>query len=515
MSRFVLGLDSSTQSLTALLIDIEKREVAGEESLNFDASLPSYGTESGVLPNEDPNVVHSPPTLWADALDQLLATLVEKKWPLDQVSTIAGSGQQHGTVYFKASAANTLSQLDSSKGLAEQLRDHFSRSTSPVWLDSSTAEDCAALTEAIGGHQPMHRCTGSSAYERFSGPQIRRFARTEPQAYSETAHILLVSSYMASLLAGKIVGTDHGDASGMNLMDLSSKSWNSDLLQASAPELEGRLGSPIPSTTIVGSISSYFVERYGFSAQTEVMAWSGDNPNSQVGLGLTQDGDCALSMGTSDVLFATLKSLPQTAGDEGHLFYTPTGDIMSLLCFSNGSLAREKVRDQFDLDWTSFDEAIDGTPVGNDGGLMLPWFLPEIVPKVLDAGVIRSGFDIDDVGANCRAVVEGQMLSRRLHAANLGINPRRLRVTGGASRNERITRIAADVFACPVEEIDISASAALGAALRALHHRVGGAIEEVVSPFVEISKVTDPDPSNVATYRNSLEAFARLESEHL
>ena len=88
-------------------------------------------------------------------------------------------------------------------------------------------------------------------------------------------------------------------------------------------------------------------------------------------------------------------------------------------------------------------------------------------------------------------------------------------MTGGASRNERITRIAADVFACPVEEIDISASAALGAALRALHHRVGGAIEEVVSPFVEISKVTDPDPSNVATYRNSLEAFARLESEHL
>jgi len=51
MARFFLGLDSSTQSLSAVVIDLDSRKVIYEKSLNFDQALPQFKTRNGVLPN--------------------------------------------------------------------------------------------------------------------------------------------------------------------------------------------------------------------------------------------------------------------------------------------------------------------------------------------------------------------------------------------------------------------------------------------------------------------------------
>jgi len=61
-----LGLDSSTQSLTAVAIEIPARKILGAWSVNFAARLPAYGTENGVLRGADPRVAHSPPLMWVD-----------------------------------------------------------------------------------------------------------------------------------------------------------------------------------------------------------------------------------------------------------------------------------------------------------------------------------------------------------------------------------------------------------------------------------------------------------------
>ena len=71
MAKLFLGLDSSTQSLSAVIIDADRRKVVYEISLNFDQTLPQYGTQNGVLPNPDPLVKHSSPLMWAEALDRL------------------------------------------------------------------------------------------------------------------------------------------------------------------------------------------------------------------------------------------------------------------------------------------------------------------------------------------------------------------------------------------------------------------------------------------------------------
>ena len=59
MSDLFLGLDSSTQSLSAVVVDLTTRQIVHEVSLNFDKTLPDYGTQNGVLRSPDPAVVHA------------------------------------------------------------------------------------------------------------------------------------------------------------------------------------------------------------------------------------------------------------------------------------------------------------------------------------------------------------------------------------------------------------------------------------------------------------------------
>ena len=70
-----LGFDSSTQSLTAIVIDSDTRKVVHSDSLGFDETLPHYGTRHGVLPRAHPDEALSSPLMWAEALDVMFGRL--------------------------------------------------------------------------------------------------------------------------------------------------------------------------------------------------------------------------------------------------------------------------------------------------------------------------------------------------------------------------------------------------------------------------------------------------------
>src|SRR5437016_1592622 len=117
MARLFLGLDSSTQSLSAILIDLDARRVVHEASLNFDKTLPHYKTQNGTLRSSEPLVVHSPPLLWVEALDALFAQLRQSGVALGDILAIAGSGQQHGSVYLNNRAEAALANLNPARSL--------------------------------------------------------------------------------------------------------------------------------------------------------------------------------------------------------------------------------------------------------------------------------------------------------------------------------------------------------------------------------------------------------------
>jgi xylulokinase len=519
-----VGLDCSTQSLSAAAIEIEgsRREVLIEHAVDLDVQFPHFGTRHGVLPSADPHVARTPPLVWVEALDHLMWWLAQDSGlPLGRIAAIAGSAQQHGSVYLNETAAPTLSRLTPEPPIAEQLAGIFSRAESPIWMDSSPAPECEAITAAVGGPEALARLTGSRAAARFTGPQIRRFAVGDPTGYAHTASIHLVSSFLATLLAGRSATVDPGDGAGMNLMDIARGVWSPAALEATAPDLLRRLPEIRPSATVVGPLAPYWRKRYGFPA-SQVVTFSGDNPSSLVGAGLVRDGQVGISLGTSDTLFAPRPGPEPDPSGAGHVFGSPMGGFMGLICCRNGSLARERVRDAFGLDWTGFSRALRETPPGNGGAVMLPWFEPEVTPPVSRPGVRRYGLDPADGPANVRAVVEGQMLALARHSRWLGARPAAIHAMGGAAANREVLQVMADVHGAAVYPLRVGNAACLGAALRALHAErlaAGRPLSwpEVIRGFAEpdtASRVS-PVPANVARYAELAGTYESCEEQAL
>lgn len=296
----------------------------------------------------------------------------------------------------------------------------------------------------------------------------------------------------------------------MNLWDIRTNTWNNSLLQLcggkfGADDLKKKLGDVPPDGGVhLGKVHRYFVERWSFHPDCTVVASTGDNPSTILSLPL-RPLDAMVSLGTSTTF---LMSTPQCKPDPAtHFFNSPTtpGLYMFMLCYKNGGLAREQVRDAVNEKfgtsdpsnpWSNFDKTLlEKPPAGQKTdsdpmkmGLYFP--RPEIVPNLRngewhynynpkDKSLEESldGWDrpLDDV----RAIVESQMLSLRLrsrelvHSPSEGVpaQPRRIYLVGGGSRNQAIAQVAGEVLGGTegVYKLDVGENAcALGAAYKAV-----------------------------------------------
>ncbi|KAG9347787.1 hypothetical protein JZ751_003802 [Albula glossodonta] len=404
-----LGFDFSTQQLKVIAVD-ENLNVIHQNNVQFDSELPEYRTQGGVHVQSDGLTVTSPVLMWVKALDIILEKMKNAGFDFSRVKALSGSGQQHGSVYWKTGARHVLENLNPERHLHELLQWSFAVVDSPVWMDSSTTEQCHDLERAVGGAQRLADITGSRAYERFTGNQIAKIWKIKPEEYQQTERISLVSSFASCLFLGNYADIDFSDGSGMNLMDIFSKQWAQDCLNATAPQLQSKLGTPVPPMAVLGPVSAYFVSRYGFPVDCRVLAFTGDNPGSLAGMRL-QEGDIAVSLGTSDTVFLWIKDPKPTV--EGHIFCNPVDcqAYMALICFKNGSLTRERIRNECaGGSWEVFSKALRSVPMGNNGNIGIYFDAMEITPPV-------AGFSQE---VEIRALVEGQFLAKRVHAEKLG-----------------------------------------------------------------------------------------------
>ena len=506
-----LGLDSSTQSLSALVIDPGSGSVIATAAVNFGKDLPQYGAPSGFIPGGTNGEVHADPMMWLDALD-LAFKLLATETDLSRITHIAGSGQQHGSVYLNKSFEEALRTLDPQTSLSEQISATLSRQTSPIWMDTSTGEECAEITSAIGTSAEVCARSGSVAVERFTGPQIRRFFKNDPESYRETDRIHLVSSFIASVLAGKSVPIDFGDGAGMNLLNIATRSWDSELLNATAPDLGEKLLPPSSCLEPKGTVSAYFCEKYGLSHTCEICPFTGDNPASLVGMGATTPGRIVISLGTSDTFFAAMPEPKTDPQGFGHVFGNPAGGFMSLICFRNGSLAREALRDEVSVDWVAFEKQALGETISSAGeNLTLPFYGAEITPRFDFTTPVTQFSEDGTPGLRIRSLLEGQFLNMKLHSEWMEVPTERIRLTGGAAQNDGIAQVVADVFQAPVERFEVSNSAALGAALIAAT-AAGHDLVSLQEIFCKASpgSTLEPDPSLAGKYSTALQEYTKL-----
>ncbi|PAV77204.1 hypothetical protein WR25_11655 [Diploscapter pachys] len=368
-------------------------------------------TTDGVLIADDRKTIRSPVKMWLQAMDIVLERL-PKSIDITKLRGISGCAQQHGTVYWKEGGEDMLKQLKPGSNLHE-------------------------------GLQKMAEITGSRAHLRFSGPQIKKIVDENPNVWRNTQPVSVISSFACSLFLGKIAPIDYTDGSGMNLMN------------------------------IQGTISSYMSSRYGIPSECITLPFLGDNPASLAGLNLSK-GDIGVSLGTSDTVFFTTHVYKPSI--DAHIFLHFSGkndEYMPLVCFKNGSLTRERIRQKVGCSWQEWNSTIAQTKPGNSGKIGFFFDTDEIAPRISRGDYL---YDENDARKEeftkeelARAVFESQCMKMRLYAEKMGcaIGKGRLILTGGASTNSSLQQMLADTFSVPVYTIDSPDSAALGGAMRA------------------------------------------------
>jgi xylulokinase len=253
---------------------------------------------------------------------------------------------------------------------------------------------------------------------------------------------------------------------------------------------------------------------------------------------LSTPGDAVLSLGTSTTFLLAIapSDTPPARFTTSHLLAHPTtaGAHIAMLCYKNGSLAREKVRNEHaNGDWACFNELVATMPPGNDGHWGLYFPLPEIIPpnvvgnfyfKPKDGVTEPTPIETLPGTAHPRAILESQLLSIRARVAAIlhqdAPRLRRLVLTGGASTNPVIRQLSADVFGIPAHVAEnTSEAAAIGGALLARYAwwlSNGGAalsFEKMRAGDPERMKlVANPDEEITKVYDGLVEAYTLCEN---
>ncbi len=252
---------------------------------------------------------------------------------------------------------------------------------------------------------------------------------------------------------------------------------------------------------------------------------------------LSTPGDAVLSLGTSTTFLLAIppSDTKPARFTTSHLLAHPTTTDahIAMLCYKNGALAREKVRNEYaGGDWERFSELVTAMPPGNNGfwGLYFP--LPEIIPpnvvgnfyfETRDGTVAPTEVAALPATAHPRAILESQLLSIRARVAAIlhqdAPRLRRLVLTGGGSTNPTIRQLSADLFGIPayVAE-DTSEAAATGGALLARYawHKNNGipdSFEKVRAGDAERMRVVaKPDEDITKVYDGLVETYLVCEN---
>ena len=141
--RLALGLDSSTQSLSEIVINIDTAEKCFEHTIDYraDTRTNCFGIgEDYILPPKSEGEAEQPPLMYLASLDAMFVDMREAGVALENIVVINTSGQQHGHVYLNRNAAIIFSNMQRGRKQHIRIKNTFSRYL--LVLHCTNMDDC-------------------------------------------------------------------------------------------------------------------------------------------------------------------------------------------------------------------------------------------------------------------------------------------------------------------------------------------------------------------------------------
>jgi xylulokinase len=418
----VVGVDSSTQSTKALVVDASTGQVVASGQAPHTVST-GAGRESD-------------PRQWWDALCEALHQCGE---PAHEAAAVSIGGQQHGLVTLDAHGDPVRPAL--------------------LWNDVRSAPQAHRLVEELGGPKAWADRTGSVPGPSFTVTKWAWLAEHEPEAVRATAAVRLPHDYLTELLTGQGT-TDRGDASGTGWWASATESYDEEVLAHVGldPALLPRVVQP---GEVAGTVRD--AHDLPFSKGTLVAPGTGDNAAAALGLGLRPSVP-VLSLGTSGTVYAVSKRRPTDPTGTVAGFADAHGDWLPLACTLNCTLAIDRIATLLGLDR----EAVEPSR----GVTLLPYLDGERTPALPHASGLLHGLRHDTApGQLLQAAYDGAVHSL-LGALDLVLDADAdrtapLLLIGGGARGTAWQDTVRRLSGRPVQVPEAKELVALGAAAQA------------------------------------------------
>ena len=431
-----LGIDLGTSSMKCLLIGEEQEPI---KSVSSD-EIPLTSLHSGWSEQD--------PRHWIKALNQCLLKLKEDI-NLKQIKSISFSGHMHG--------ATCLNKNN------EVLRPCM------MWNDTRSHQEC----KEIMSNNSVLDISGNIAMPGFTAPKVLWLKHNEPKIFDQIHKVLLPKDYLRLYLTGEYF-SDLSDAAGTYWLDVGQRKWSSELLEASSMQLD-QMPTLCEGTEQTGILKKEVADQYGFDVNCKVYGGAGDNAAAAVGLGLHEEGDASLSLGTSGVIFGSTNNFLKNYDDAIHSFchcLPNTWHLMSVMlsCTSNINWFKETFDSSIEEITENLSKFLNEKNTISNAPYFLPYLTGERTP--INDPHVRASFHQMSIDSNrsslIYALIEGISfgLNNNYQAlSKTGIKLENIYAIGGGSKNESWLKLLASILNRNLSLTDASdAMAAFGAA---------------------------------------------------
>jgi len=442
MARYVMALDQGTTSSRAILFD-----VAGEIVAIDQHELPQHFPKPGW-------VEHDPEEIWQGQLRAARGALAKVGASARDLAAIGITNQRETTVVWERATGKPIHRAI-------------------VWQSRQTAPICDEL-RARGLADHVSRSTGLVIDAYFSATKVRFILDAVPgaQARAEAGELCFgtIDSWLVfKLTRGAVHATEYSNVSRTMLYDIRALAWDERMLaelripRAMLPEVRDSSGS-------FGEVSAEWL-----GAEVPIAGIAGDQQAALFGQGCTRPGlakntygtGCFLLMNTGAEAPASQNGLVTTLawGRGGRVEYALEGSI-----FVAGA-AIQWLRDGLGLVSDAAQTQALAESVPDTGGVYLvPAFVGLGAPywderaRGTIVGLTRGSERAHIVRATLEAIAYQTRDVVECVARDSGISLGRLRVDGGACRNDFLMQFQADVLGVEVERPKVLEVTALGAA---------------------------------------------------
>ncbi len=476
----LLAVDNGTQSVRALLFDLDGELVAAEK-----VPIEPYFSAGPGWAEQDVEVYYD--AVCAACRGLLAQSVVDA----GRIAGMAVTAQR-----------STVVNLD---GEGRALRPAI------VWLDQRRCTRPPTLPRTIGAVAGL---TGKSTLlsELRAEAECNWIAQHQPEIAAATERFAFLSGYLNLRLTGEFADSTAAQV-GYVPFDYKRQRWanSRDLRWRALAVTRDQLPRLVPAGDRLGELTARAAADTGLPASLPVIAAGTDKACELLGSGCLEPGVAGISYGTTATINTVnsryvqvnppMPAYPAAVPDHWNTEVMVRRGYWMVEWFK-----REFAADVFGAGVGPADENaaleafLDQTPTGADGLLLQPyWSSGTPFPGVEARGSVIGFSDMHGRAHVYRAIVEGighvlRASGDRLAACN-GIPIERLRVAGGGSRSNAVMQITADIFGLRAERPHVPEASGLGAAMNvAVGLGFHDDYESAVARMTRVGESFEPEP---------------------